>query len=96
MSVRKTFVALLHEEMRKNEDRAAAGREAMDFYSEQIIGYDKVVPPMSSTRKEPAPLVDLLTDLMHAYGHRAVRQCSRIALEHYEFEISYEEEEEEQ
>ena len=73
--------------MRKNEDRAAAGREAMGYYSEQIIGYDKVVPPMSSTRKEPDPLVDLLADLMHAYGHRAVQHCNRIALEHYEFEI---------
>ena len=81
--------------MRTNEDRAAAGREAMDAYSEHI-GYDKVVPPMSSTRKEPEPLVDLLTDLMHAYGDKAVQNCNRIALEHYEFEISYEEEEEEQ
>ena len=75
--------------MRTNKDRAAAGKLAMDAYSEHI-GYDKVVPPMSSTRKEPEPLVDLLTDLMHAYGHRAVRHCSRIALEHYEFEIAEE------
>ena len=68
--------------MRKNEDRAAAGKEAMDFYSEQI-GYDP-------TRDEDSALTDLLADLMHAYGHRAVQNCNRIALEHYEFEIAEE------
>ena len=70
--------------MRTNEDRGAAGREAMDFYSEQI-GYDPA-------RDEDSALTDLLADLMHAYGHRAVRHCSRIALEHYQFETTYEEE----
>ena len=70
--------------MRTNEDRAAAGRLAMDTYSEEV-GYDE-------TRDDPDALTDLLADLMHAYGHRAVRHCSRIALEHYEFEIGYEEE----
>ena len=68
--------------MRTNEDRAAAGREAMDFYSEQI-GHDE-------ERDDPDALTDLLADLMHAYGHRAVRHCSRIALEHYQFETTYE------
>ena len=70
--------------MRTNEDRAAAGRLAMDTYSEEV-GYDE-------TRDDPDALTDLLADLMHAYGHRAVRHCTRIALEHYQFEISYEEE----
>ena len=65
--------------MRTNEDRADAGREAMDYYSEQH-GYDP-------TRDEDSALTDLLADLMHAYGHRAVQNCNRIALEHYEFEI---------
>ena len=51
----------------------------MDFYSEQI-GYDP-------TRDEDSALTDLLADLMHAYGHRAVQHCNRIALEHYQFEI---------
>tara|TARA_R110000824_G_scaffold122049_1_gene278696 strand:- start:224 stop:439 length:216 start_codon:yes stop_codon:yes gene_type:complete len=68
--------------MRKNEDRAAAGKEAMDFYSEQI-GYDE-------TRDETDSLTDLLADLMHTYGHRAMKHCSRIALEHYQFEIAEE------
>ena len=71
--------------MRTNEDRAAAGRQAMDAYSEEI-GYDE-------ERDDPEALVDLLTELMHAYGHRAVKHCSRIALEHYQFETTYEEEE---
>ena len=68
--------------MRTNEDRAAAGRLAMDAYSEEV-GYDE-------TRDDPDALTDLLADLMHAYGHRAVRHCSRIALEHYQFETTYE------
>ena len=68
--------------MRTNEDRAAAGRQAMDAYSEEV-GYDE-------TRDDPDALTDLLADLMHAYGHRAVRHCSRIALEHYQFETTYE------
>ena len=70
--------------MRKNEDRAAAGKLAMDAYSDEV-GYDE-------DRDETDSLTDLLADLMHAYGHRAVRHCTRIALEHYQFEISYEEE----
>ena len=70
--------------MRTNEDRAAAGRQAMDFYSEQI-GHDM-------DRDDPDAFTDLLADLMHASGHRAVRHCTRIALAHYQFEISYEEE----
>ena len=68
--------------MRKNEDRAAAGRQAMDHYSEEI-GYDE-------NRDDPDALTDLLADLMHAYGYRAVQHCNRIALEHYEFEIAEE------
>ena len=71
--------------MRTNEDRAAAGRLAMDAYSEEV-GYDE-------TRDDPDALTDLLADLMHAYGDRAVRHCSRIALEHYQFETTYEEKE---
>jgi hypothetical protein len=70
--------------MRTNEDRAAAGKEAMDFYSEEI-GYDE-------DRDDPDALTDLLADLMHAYGYRAVQNCNRIALEHYEFEIAEENE----
>ena len=70
--------------MRTNKDRADAGREAMDFYSEKI-GYDE-------TRDDPDALTDLLADLMHAYGYRAVQHCNRIALEHYEFEIAEENE----
>ena len=68
--------------MRKNEDRAAAGKLAMDAYSEHI-GYDE-------DRNDPDALTDLLADLMHAYGYRAVKQCSRFALEHYQFEIAEE------
>jgi len=68
--------------MRKNEDRAAAGKEVMDFYSEEI-GYDK-------TRNDPDALTDLLADLIHAYGYRAMQHCHHIALEHYQFEIAEE------
>ena len=71
--------------MRTNEDRAAAGILTAEFYMDNI-GYD-------DDRKDPEALVDLLADLMHAYGHRAVEHCTRIALEHYQFEISYEEKE---
>ena len=56
----------------------------MDFYSEEI-GYDE-------SRDDPDALTDLLADLMHAYGYRAVQNCNRIALEHYEFEIAEENE----
>ena len=70
--------------MRTNEEKAAAGKEAMDFYSEEI-GYDE-------SRDDPDALTDLLADLMHAYGYRAVQNCNRIALEHYEFEIAEENE----
>ena len=56
----------------------------MDFYSEEI-GYDE-------SRDDPDALTDLLADLMHAYGYRAVKHCNRIALEHYEFEIAEENE----
>ena len=71
--------------MRTNEEKAAAGRLAMDFYSEEV-GYDPI-------RDETDALTDLLADLMHAYGHRAMKHCSRIALEHYQFEIAEEMEE---
>ena len=54
----------------------------MDFYSEEV-GYDPI-------RDETDALADLLADLMHAYGHRSVKHCSRIALEHYQFEIAEE------
>ena len=70
--------------MRKNEDRAAAGREAMDFYMDNLL--------YSQDREEADALTDFLADLMHAYGYRAVQNCNRIALEHYEFETAYEEE----
>ena len=68
--------------MRTNEEKAAAGRLAMDYYSEEV-GYDE-------SRDETDSLTDLLADLMHAYGYRAVQNCNRIALEHYEFEIAEE------
>ena len=68
--------------MRTNEEKAAAGRLAMDYYSEEV-GYDE-------SRDETDSLTDLLADLMHAYGHRAMKHCGRIALEHYEFEIAEE------
>ena len=71
--------------MRTNEDKAAAGRLAMDYYSEEV-GYDE-------DRNDPDALTDLLADLMHAYGHRAMEHCGRIALEHYQFEIAEEMEE---
>ena len=70
--------------MRTNEDRAAAGRQAMDFYSEQI-GHDM-------DRDDPDALTDLLADLMHAYGDKAVLTCMNMAYDHYEFETAYEEE----
>ena len=57
----------------------------MDAYSDEV-GYDE-------DRNDPDALTDLLADLMHAYGHRAVEHCSRIALEHYQFEIAEEMEE---
>jgi len=68
--------------MRTNEEKAAAGRLAMDFYSDEV-GYDE-------DRNDPDALTDLLADLMHAYGHRAMKHCGRIALEHYQFEIAEE------
>ena len=69
--------------MRTNEDRAAAGRQAMDFYSEQI-GHDM-------DRDDPDALTDLFADLMHAYGDEAVRACLNTACDHYKFETAYEE-----
>ena len=68
--------------MRKNEDRAAAGKLAMDAYSDEV-GYDE-------DRNDPDALTDLLADLMHAYGYRAVQHCCLTALEHYQFEIAEE------
>ena len=71
--------------MRTNKDRADAGKLAMDAYSEEV-GYDE-------DRDETDSLTDLLAALMPAYGYRAVQNCNRIALEHYEFEIAEELEE---
>jgi len=70
--------------MRTNKDKADAGKLAMDFYSKEV-GYDEI-------RDETDALTDLLADLMHTYGHRAVKHCSILALEHYQFEIAEENE----
>ena len=71
--------------MRTNEEKAAAGRLAMDAYSDEV-GYDE-------SRDETDSLTDLLADLIHAYGYRAMQHCHHIALEHYQFEIAEEMEE---
>ena len=70
--------------MRTNKDRADAGREAMDFYMDNLL--------YSQDREEADALTDFLADLMHAYGDKAVLACINTAYDHYEFETAYEEE----